>query len=184
MVVFWKWITPKLLGLVTQTSVYHWSIEGKTEPVKMFERTVNLANNQIINYRCDPSEKWLVLIGIATGAPERQNLVKGNMQLFSVEQQRSQALEAHAAAFAQFKLCFLLPRTFFGWMNPLMQRAYQRPTTEKEVWKLDTWDRTETLNAKFQEYWVKESQKPKPWLLKALNSSLGGRFWWGGFWKM
>jgi clathrin heavy chain len=28
-VVFWKWISPKMLGLVTQTSVYHWSIEGK-----------------------------------------------------------------------------------------------------------------------------------------------------------
>ncbi|KAG4920213.1 hypothetical protein JHK86_049026 [Glycine max] len=103
-VVFWKWITPKLLGLVTQTSVYHWSIEGDSEPVKMFERTANLANNQIINYRCDPSEKWLVLIGIAPGSPERPQLVKGNMQLFSVDQQRSQALEAHAASFAQFKV--------------------------------------------------------------------------------
>ncbi|KAF1892552.1 hypothetical protein Lal_00011019 [Lupinus albus] len=103
-VVFWKWISPKLLGLVTQTSVYHWSIEGESEPVKMFERTANLANNQIINYRCDPTEKWLVLIGIAPGSPERPQLVKGNMQLFSVDQQRSQALEAHAAAFAQFKV--------------------------------------------------------------------------------
>ncbi|XP_031504646.1 clathrin heavy chain 2-like isoform X1 [Nymphaea colorata] len=103
-VVFWKWITPKVLGLVTQTSVYHWSIEGESEPVKMFERTANLSNNQIINYRCDPSEKWLVLIGIAPGAPERPQLVKGNMQLFSVDQQRSQALEAHAAAFASFKV--------------------------------------------------------------------------------
>lgn len=43
---------------------------GDSEPVKMFDRTANLANNQIINYRCDPSEKWLVLIGIAPGAPE------------------------------------------------------------------------------------------------------------------
>lgn len=103
-----------MLGLVTQTSVYHWSIEGKTfncfwshflpffwiyfndfctvllspcgyffiyhswciwflgdsEPLKMFERTANLANNQIINYRCDPTEKWLILIGIAPGSPE------------------------------------------------------------------------------------------------------------------
>nr|CAN71721.1 hypothetical protein VITISV_012220 [Vitis vinifera] len=92
-VVFWKWITPKMLGLVTQTS-----------PVKMFERTANLVNNQIINYRCDPSEKWLVLIGIAPGSPERPQLVKGNMQLFSVDQQRSQALEAHAASFASFKV--------------------------------------------------------------------------------
>ncbi|KAL5997903.1 hypothetical protein ACLOJK_008837 [Asimina triloba] len=77
---------------------------GESEPVKMFDRTANLASNQIINYRCDPSEKWLVLIGIAPGAPERPQLVKGNMQLFSVDQQRSQALEAHAAAFASFKV--------------------------------------------------------------------------------
>ncbi|KAK1321055.1 Clathrin heavy chain 2 [Acorus calamus] len=103
-VVFWKWISPKMLGLVTQTSVYHWSIEGDSEPAKVFERTANLVNNQIINYRCDPSEKWLVLIGIAPGAPERPQLVKGNMQLFSVDQQRSQALEAHAASFASFKV--------------------------------------------------------------------------------
>ncbi|THU64931.1 hypothetical protein C4D60_Mb01t31690 [Musa balbisiana] len=34
----------------------------------------------------------------------RPQLVKGNMQLFSVEQQRSQALEAHAASFASFKV--------------------------------------------------------------------------------
>ena len=36
----------------------------------MFDRTANLANNQIINYKCDSSEKWLVLIGIAPGSPE------------------------------------------------------------------------------------------------------------------
>ncbi|EFJ13237.1 hypothetical protein SELMODRAFT_157554 [Selaginella moellendorffii] len=103
-VVFWKWITSKMLGLVTQQAVYHWSIEGDSEPVKVFDRTANLSGNQIINYRCDPSEKWLVLIGIAPGSPERPQLVKGNMQLFSVDQQRSQALEAHAASFATFKV--------------------------------------------------------------------------------
>ncbi|KAJ1437607.1 Tetratricopeptide-like helical domain superfamily [Sesbania bispinosa] len=103
-VVFWKWITTKTIGIVTQTSVYHWSVEGDNEPVKMFDRTANLANNQIINYRCDPNEKWLVLIGIAPGSSERPQLVKGNMQLFSVDQQRSQALEAHAASFATFRV--------------------------------------------------------------------------------
>lgn len=45
-------------------------LTGESEPLKMFERTANLTGNQIINYRCDPSEKWLVLIGIAPGAPE------------------------------------------------------------------------------------------------------------------
>ncbi|GKV52727.1 hypothetical protein SLEP1_g59297 [Rubroshorea leprosula] len=73
---------------------------------------------------------------------------------------------------------------FFSWMSPLMQQGYRRPITEKDIWKLDTWDRTETLNEIFQECWAKEMQRPKPWLLRALNSSLGGRFWWGGFWKI
>jgi hypothetical protein len=35
---------------------------------------------------------------------QRPQLVKGNMQLFSVDQQRSQALEAHAASYATFKV--------------------------------------------------------------------------------
>eukprot|EP00898_Chlorokybus_atmophyticus_P005972 jgi/Chlat1/6376/Chrsp44S09041 len=76
------------------------ALKGTSDPVKMFDRTANLSGNQIINYRCDPTERWLVLVGIAPGAPERPALVKGNMQLYSVDQQRSQALEAHAAAFA------------------------------------------------------------------------------------
>ncbi|KAE8039296.1 hypothetical protein FH972_011723 [Carpinus fangiana] len=80
------------------------ALKGDSEPVKMFERAANLVNNQIINYRSDPTEKWLVLVGIAPGSPERPQLVKGNMQLFSVDQQRSQALEAHAASFATFKV--------------------------------------------------------------------------------
>ena len=37
-------------------------------------------------------------------AARRPQLVKGSMQLYSVEQQRSQALEAHAAAFTVLKL--------------------------------------------------------------------------------
>nr|XP_025635351.1 ABC transporter C family member 1-like [Arachis hypogaea] len=69
-------------------------------------------------------------------------------------------------------------------MNPIMNLGYQRPLTEKDIWKLDTWDRTETLNEKFQRYWVEESRRSKPWLLRALNASLGGRFWWGEFWKI
>ncbi|KAA3478254.1 clathrin heavy chain 1-like [Gossypium australe] len=102
----WSHKPPCIIGQlkVRSYSVNFSSIPGDSEPVKMFERTANLVNNQIINYKCDPSEKWLVLIGIAPGAPERPQLVKGNMQLFSVDQQRSQALESHAASFAQFKV--------------------------------------------------------------------------------
>ncbi|KAH9288056.1 hypothetical protein KI387_032173, partial [Taxus chinensis] len=72
----------------------------------------------------------------------------------------------------------------FDWMTPLMRKGYIRPITEKDVWQLDTWDQTETLYNNFQKCWEKECAKPKPWLLRALNSSLGGRFWFGGLFKI
>ena len=37
-VVFWKWITPKVLGIVTNTAVFHWSIDDQNAPVKMFDK--------------------------------------------------------------------------------------------------------------------------------------------------
>ncbi len=64
-VVFWKWINHKTLGLVTGISVYHWSMEGESAPIKMFDRHTNLANSQIINYRVNAEEKWMVLVGIS-----------------------------------------------------------------------------------------------------------------------
>ena len=46
-------------------------MQGSSDPEKVFDRTPNLENTQIINYRVDPQEKWCVLVGIAPGAPER-----------------------------------------------------------------------------------------------------------------
>lgn len=37
----------------------------------------------------------------------------------------------------------------FGWITPLMKQGYRKPITEKDVWKLDKWDETETLNEKY-----------------------------------
>jgi len=98
-VVFWKWITVNTLGLVTESSVYHWSMEGDSQPAKMFDRHSSLASCQIINYRTSHDMKWLLVVGISA----QQNRVVGNMQLYSVERQVSQPIEGHAAAFAQFK---------------------------------------------------------------------------------
>mmetsp|Transcript_17485 Transcript_17485/g.52457 ORF Transcript_17485/g.52457 Transcript_17485/m.52457 type:complete len:1706 (-) Transcript_17485:516-5633(-) len=103
-VVFWKWISSTKLGIVTGTAVFHWDMNGTSDPVKAFDRTANLEGTQIINYRVDSVEKWSVLIGIAPGNAERPQLVKGFMQLYSVDQKRSQALEAHAAAFSTIKV--------------------------------------------------------------------------------
>lgn len=99
-VIFWKWISPNTLALVTESSVYHWSMEGDSQPVKMFDRHASLNGCQIINYRTDPKQQWLLLIGISA----QQSRVVGAMQLYSVERKCSQPIEGHAASFAQFKM--------------------------------------------------------------------------------
>lgn len=64
-VMFWKWISVNTVALVTDSAVYHWSMEGDSQPSKVFDRHVSLAGCQIINYRTDEQQKWLLLIGIS-----------------------------------------------------------------------------------------------------------------------
>lgn len=64
-VLFWKWISVNTMALVTDTTVLHWSMEGDSQPIKMFDRHASLAGCQIINYRTDDQQKWLLLIGIS-----------------------------------------------------------------------------------------------------------------------
>jgi len=99
-VIFWKWISENMIALVTETSVYHWSMEGDSQPAKIFDRHSSLSGCQIINYRTDKANTWLLLIGISA----QNNRVVGAMQLYSVERNVSQPIEGHAAAFSQFKM--------------------------------------------------------------------------------
>ncbi|KAJ3138788.1 hypothetical protein HK101_003704 [Irineochytrium annulatum] len=99
-VVFWKWISVNTVGIVTEKTVYHWSMEGDSQPIKQFDRNPNLVGSQIINYRVDSEEKWLLLIGISA----QDGRVVGNMQLYSKDKGVSQPLEGHAAAFAEIKI--------------------------------------------------------------------------------
>ncbi|XP_039318335.2 clathrin heavy chain 2 isoform X7 [Saimiri boliviensis] len=99
-VIFWKWVSANTVALVTETAVYHWSMEGDSQPIKMFDRHTSLAGYQVINYRTDEYQKWLLLIGISA----QQNRVAGAMQLYSVDRKVSQPIEGHAAAFAEFKV--------------------------------------------------------------------------------
>eukprot|EP01061_Rhynchopus_euleeides_P041560 TRINITY_DN72735_c0_g1_i1.p1 TRINITY_DN72735_c0_g1~~TRINITY_DN72735_c0_g1_i1.p1 ORF type:complete len:1707 (+),score=915.97 TRINITY_DN72735_c0_g1_i1:88-5208(+) len=92
-VVFMKWISPKKIALVTTTAVYHWSMEGGQEPVKMFARE---GSCQVLNYRTDEEHQWLLLIGIDTAR-------KGIVQLFSVDKGQNKVLDGHAVCFCKFK---------------------------------------------------------------------------------
>eukprot|EP00118_Oscarella_pearsei_P011870 m.83081 g.83081 ORF g.83081 m.83081 type:complete len:1379 (+) comp36330_c0_seq5:480-4616(+) len=99
-VVFWTWISEDTVALVTQTSVYHWSMENDALPQKKFNRhgTLSHPDCQLINYHVDKAQKWLLLMGILL----KENTYEGTMQLFSVEKKASQQLNGSAAAFTQF----------------------------------------------------------------------------------
>jgi clathrin heavy chain len=102
-VVFWKWISPTKLGLVTDTSVFHWTVEqGQPEqtPVKIFDRVSNLSGAQIINYRTNATGNWMFLSGISA----QQGRVVGNLQLYNTDRNVSQAIEGHAASFAEIRM--------------------------------------------------------------------------------
>ncbi|KMS93732.1 hypothetical protein BVRB_028520, partial [Beta vulgaris subsp. vulgaris] len=101
-VVFWKWINPNTIAIVTEKTVYHWSMAGDASPVRIFDRAAHDGAVQILNYKASSDEKWLILGGLAakpTGG------VAGALQLHSVERQVSQpTLDAHAGTFATIKL--------------------------------------------------------------------------------
>ncbi|KAN0075665.1 hypothetical protein V8E54_006935 [Elaphomyces granulatus] len=101
-VLFWKWLSDKTLGMVTESSVYHWDVfdSSQTAPLKIFERLTNLNGCQIINYRVNDEGKWSVLVGIS----QQQGRVVGSIQLYSRERGISQFIEGHAAAFASVKI--------------------------------------------------------------------------------
>eukprot|EP01094_Clydonella_sp_ATCC50884_P017852 TRINITY_DN3190_c0_g1_i1.p1 TRINITY_DN3190_c0_g1~~TRINITY_DN3190_c0_g1_i1.p1 ORF type:complete len:1694 (+),score=825.21 TRINITY_DN3190_c0_g1_i1:167-5248(+) len=97
---FWCWISGNTIAMVTDTAVFHWSLEGSFPPAKIFDRRPNLAGTQLISYRTDHAQKWCVLIGIK----QQDGRVVGQMQLYSVDRKISQELEGSAAAFTLYQV--------------------------------------------------------------------------------
>lgn len=100
-VVFWKWISASVIAIVTPSAVYHWSMQGEDGPKQIFTRHQNLEGAQIINYRADKKQQWLLLIGLA---PNPDSTLRGVMQLYSIEKGVTQFIEGHAGCFVDFQL--------------------------------------------------------------------------------
>lgn len=100
-IVYWRWVAPRVLALVTDKSVWHWTLgeNGETtEPQKLCEREGRLAEGvQIIGYATDKEMKWCVLTGIST--QDGGKTIDGSLQLYSLELKKHQQLEGHAACF-------------------------------------------------------------------------------------
>ncbi|EHB14914.1 Clathrin heavy chain 2 [Heterocephalus glaber] len=119
-VIFWKWISVDIVALVTDTTGYHWSMEGDSQPIKMFDRHASLAGYQMIHYRTDAYQKWLLLIGISA-----------QLQVQCLANQKMSAFEALLAAVLDMSL----PN--FGTFD--CQQPHEVGFTETEALEADHW---------------------------------------------
>jgi clathrin heavy chain len=97
-VVFWRWISSSAMAIVTPTAVYHWSMEGPSEPAKVFDRAPELNDCPILAYRTDAENKWLALLAVGRAA---DGTFAGKAQLYSVEKSASKVIDGHQACFAE-----------------------------------------------------------------------------------
>ena len=100
--VFWNWVSPTTIGVVTATAVFHLSADGDAAPTKMFDRSANMAGAQIINYSQSVDGQWMMVCGIKPGAAPGAPL-EGCLQLYSAEKKVAQPLVGHAGCFATIK---------------------------------------------------------------------------------
>lgn len=101
-VIYWKWLNNDLLGLVTPTSIYVWSVFDGTSngPVKLTDRHHSLSNCQIINFVTESQLNWFAITGIA----QENGRIAGHVQLYSKVRDVSQAIEGHVCRFGEVKL--------------------------------------------------------------------------------
>ncbi len=81
-IVFWRWVNPNVLGVVTTNSVYHVNISNESREVKVFDRAGDLKDDQIIGYVLGPDEKWGALFGISS--PDGGKTINGHIQLYFI----------------------------------------------------------------------------------------------------
>ncbi|CAE8645522.1 unnamed protein product, partial [Polarella glacialis] len=104
-IVFWHWITSRILGLVCEKDVYHWNLEvANSVPEKIFTRAGKLAEagTQIISYAVNKQLSWCLLTAIST--QDQGKTIDGNMQLYSMEKKQQQLLEGHAGNFGDVRV--------------------------------------------------------------------------------
>ena len=103
LVVFWRWVNPNKLAVVTTTTVYHLNIANQNEPyVKILDRSGALSSEnpvQIIGYNLEGNEKWCALYGIST--PDGGKTINGHIQLFLIDGAKQQMLEGHCCQFGE-----------------------------------------------------------------------------------
>ena len=107
-IVYWTWANNTTLAFVTDSAVYHWSVDPNNAqpPQKIFDRDPGIAEAQILSYHFDSNAKWFMLCGVMRS---EAGLV-GKAQLFSAENSASRVIDGHAGCFAAIRASATDPR--------------------------------------------------------------------------
>ncbi|KAF7458261.1 putative clathrin heavy chain [Cryptosporidium felis] len=107
-VVFWKWLSSRILAIVGDKGIYHWNVESGNSnsiPVRIFERAGRLAeqSTQIVGYQTDSTQRWCLLMGLCPVTNETSGgiSIRGQLQLFSVEKRQQQLIEGFSGNFGE-----------------------------------------------------------------------------------
>ncbi|KAK7087962.1 clathrin heavy chain 2-like [Littorina saxatilis] len=96
---YWTWLNSDIVAIVTDTAVFHWDLwQGDCPPERVFSRHHRLAFSEIVSYKADPSIKWLAITGLI---PEDER-ISGVTQLYSVDEDITQCISAHAVCFSLY----------------------------------------------------------------------------------
>ncbi len=101
-IVFWRWLSKTMIAIVTNTKVYHWSMDGTAAPVVVFDRNSALEGGKVISYQVSNDTQWCALVAIKRNADGSS--LDGVSQLYSVKNNKTQVVSAHAVCFAQVAL--------------------------------------------------------------------------------
>jgi clathrin heavy chain len=103
---YWKWLSDKVIGIVTKTSVLALSIDAVDSPAKkIFDRSGALANQGlfVMNLSVDATFQWFALSAIGSSKDGNKVIVNGYIQLYFVTQNQSQQIEGFCANFGSVK---------------------------------------------------------------------------------
>ena len=106
---FWRWLSNNVIAIVTETSIYHWSLQAEGAPQKVADRKPDLNGCQIVAYDASSDFSWSALVGWTKGA---NGGVEGRIQVSSKKDGKTQALKGHVLTFAEVDdrdlLCFVM----------------------------------------------------------------------------
>ncbi|KII68857.1 Clathrin heavy chain 1 [Thelohanellus kitauei] len=75
-IMFFKWISVYMIGVVTQTSIYHWSIEDIVAPLLMIQDNRMDSNKEVFDYQVDSTTKWCAVISTTDQHTEPQRKIR------------------------------------------------------------------------------------------------------------